>query len=149
GGADPTPAAGNRDARAAVLAALAAAGKTAAITILERADWRWDGGALHLAFRGDAAPLAQLAAAEDVRKSLREACRTATGSAPELTVSSEAGGEAPPPAAEGAPPSGGAASGQGSAAARAERNPVLRQLRQQLPSHHVVRTLDFGGGRRG
>ncbi|MGH9534671.1 MAG: DNA polymerase III subunit gamma/tau [Terriglobales bacterium] len=135
---DAGPSAAPADARSAVLAVLAARGKTSAATILESAAWTWERGTLRLTFSGPAAPLAQLADQEDVRKALREACRAATGAATEIVVRGDA---AAPAAVNGAatPPA------ENSPQARAERHPGLRQLRAQLPPHHVIRTVDWRG----
>lgn len=128
--------------RAAVLAALASSGKTAAATILARAEWSWTGDRLELAFYGGDAPLAHLAGQEELRKALREACRAATGGAPEITVRGEA--EAGP-GATGRPAGGEAAAVHEGPEARATQHPALRQLREKLPPHHVLRTVEWHG----
>jgi DNA polymerase-3 subunit gamma/tau len=141
---------GSAEPRAAVLAALAASGKTSAAMMLESAEWRWEGKKLHLAFYGEHAPLAHLVDQEDVRKALREACRAATGATLEIAVSAHAESSAAAASsaadghAAGAAVNGHAAGGD-ELQRRAEQHPGLRQLREHLPPHHVLRTVEWKG----
>ena len=150
--AEPGPAKtnGSAEPRAAVLAALAASGKTSAAMMLESAEWRWEGKKLHLAFYGEHAPLAHLVDQEDVRKALREACRAATGAAREIVVTSHADNPAGAAASAGDGHAATAAANGHAAAGddlqrRAEQHPGLRQLREHLPPHHVLRTVEWKG----
>ena len=144
----PAKANGSAEPRAAVLAALAAGGKTSAATMLESAEWSWEGKKLHLAFYGEHAPLAHLVDQDDLRKSLREACRAATGAALEIVVTGQAESPAAAAAADGHAPGAavnGHAAGGDDLQRRAEQHPGLRQLREHLPPHHVLRTVEWKG----
>ncbi|MGH9485852.1 MAG: hypothetical protein ACRD1F_12425, partial [Terriglobales bacterium] len=140
----PAAAAGQAvsDPTAAVRAVLEQQGKTSLLTIVDAAAWNWsnEGGkhALRLAFAaGDGrAALAQQAS---TRKTITAACVTALGYAPEIAVSTEAGGT--PAAQAGAAPEAAARPGGAtdSPEARAEQHPLLRKLKEQVPMQ-VLRT---------
>ncbi|MGH9466224.1 MAG: DNA polymerase III subunit gamma/tau [Terriglobales bacterium] len=122
----------------AVRGVLERQGKASLLSILDAAAWEWtktDGlQRLRLVYApGDArAALAQQAAS---KKALSAACAAALGGMPEISVASAEGA----PAAPGHLTPGAAAGAPGSAEERAERHPLLRQLREQVPMH-VLRT---------
>ncbi|HVB39631.1 MAG TPA: hypothetical protein VNE83_01940, partial [Terriglobales bacterium] len=127
------------EATAAVLGALDAAGKNSLLSVVTKAEWRWDSGRLELIFAGAHAGMATLAQQTSMKNSVLAACRTALGRQPEMTVTSrpEATSDGAPTAAAAAPPPR-----EGSAEARAAQHPLLLQLREKIPSH-VLKTRDL------
>jgi DNA polymerase-3 subunit gamma/tau len=126
------------DPTAAVLGALEAAGKNSVLSVVSKAEWRWDSGRLELIFTGAQAGMAALAQQASMKNSVLTACRTALGRQPDLTVTArpEATSDGASTAAVVAPPR------EGSAEARAAQHPLLRQLREKIPSH-VLKTRDL------
>ncbi len=115
----------------AVLQQLEAQGKTALLSILDKAVWQFDRHCLQLTFSGEHAALGALANQEAARKATIAACVAACGFSPELTVVSRPE-EAAPELDKTPPP-------PGSPEERAEQHPVLRQLREAVPMH-VLKT---------
>jgi DNA polymerase-3 subunit gamma/tau len=136
--APAAPAAG--DATGAVRRALEGMGKTALLTLVQGAEWRWDEkGGLELVFAagdGRAAMVSQ----PNIRKDLGAACLKALGRQPEVRVRADATAAPTAAAAEEA------VALPGSPEERAEQHPLLRQLREQVPTHVLrTRTLPTGG----
>jgi DNA polymerase-3 subunit gamma/tau len=126
------------EATGAVRRALEGMGKTALLTLAQGAEWRWDEkGGLELAYAAGDGRAAMMSQAS-TRKDLGAACLKALGRQPEITVRADA--TAAPKAAEAA------AALPGSAEERAEQHPLLRRLREQVPTHVLrTRTLPTGG----
>ncbi|HXR97816.1 MAG TPA: DNA polymerase III subunit gamma/tau [Terriglobales bacterium] len=120
------------DPSAAVLQTLEQQRKTALVSVLSRAQWQWNGANLQLIFAGADASMAGLADQPSARKDLGAACQAALGRIPEIAIvgrpdqAAAAPASAPPPAA-------------GSPEERAAQHPLLRELREKLPTH-VLRT---------
>ncbi|HEY8055283.1 MAG TPA: DNA polymerase III subunit gamma/tau [Terriglobales bacterium] len=136
--APAAPAAG--DATGAVRRALEGMGKTALLTLVQGAEWRWDEkGGLELVFAagdGRAAMVSQ----PNIRKDLGAACLKALGRQAEVRVRADATAAPTAVAAEEA------VALPGSPEERAEQHPLLRQLREQVPTHVLrTRTLPTGG----
>jgi len=144
-GGDATPAPGIAspapgDATGAVRRALEGMGKTALVTLVQGAEWRWDEkGGLELVYAagdGRAAMVSQ----PNIRKDLGAACLKALGRQPEVRVRTDATAAPTVVAAEEA------VALPGSPEERAEQHPLLRQLREQVPTHVLrTRTLPTGG----
>ncbi|MGN6591373.1 MAG: DNA polymerase III subunit gamma/tau [Terriglobales bacterium] len=126
------------EATGAVRRALEGMGKTALLTLALGAEWRWDEkGGLELVYAAGDGRAAMMSQAS-TRKDLGAACLKALGRQPEITVRADA--TAAPKAAEAA------AALPGSAEERAEQHPLLRRLREQVPTHVLrTRTLPTGG----
>jgi hypothetical protein len=115
-------------------------GKTALLTLVQGAEWRWDEkGGLELVFAagdGRAAMVSQ----PNIRKDLGAACLKALGRQAEVRVRADATAAPTAVAAEEA------VALPGSPEERAEQHPLLRQLREQVPTHVLrTRTLPTGG----
>lgn len=140
--AAPAPAApaaapgGSPEKTQAVLAWLTEQKKTSMITIVGKAEWRWQEGKLALVFGGTSAALAALADNEDVRKNLREACRQTHGFAPDIEVIRQEQATAAAATAAARKPAM-----PGTAEERAQNHPLMQRLRERLPAH-VLRTMD-------
>ena len=97
-----------------MLQALEQQRKTALLSVLSRAQWQWNGNNLQLTFAGAAA------------------CQAALGRAPEIAIVGRPDQAAAAPANAPAPAAG-------SPEERAAQHPLLRELREKLPTH-VLRT---------
>ncbi|MGH9481628.1 MAG: DNA polymerase III subunit gamma/tau [Terriglobales bacterium] len=126
----PTPPAA-LDPTASVLRKLEELGKAALRSIVEPAQWQWSPGRLELAFTGQHAGLASLADQPATRRDLAAACLAALGRGIEIAVVARPGG----PAASSLP----APLLPGSPEERADQHPVLRQIKERIPSH-ILRT---------
>ncbi|HET9785108.1 MAG TPA: hypothetical protein VFP94_09160, partial [Terriglobales bacterium] len=126
------------DATGAVRAALEGMGKTALLTLAQGAAWRWDEkGGLELVYAAGDGRAAMMGQAS-TRKDLGAACLRALGRQPEITVRTDAA-----VAVKAAEP---AAALPGSPEERAEQHPLLRKLREQVPTHVLrTRSLPTGG----
>jgi DNA polymerase-3 subunit gamma/tau len=128
------------DVRQQVLAALEAKGKQSLHSIAAAAEWRWEGAKLELAFAPEHADLAALAALPDTRKALAAACLPVAGRSPEILVTTRAGA-----AAAAARPAAASNNGSDTPEARAGQHPLLRQLKETIPSHVLTtRALETG-----
>ena len=119
----------------AVLAWLTEQKKTSMITIVGKAEWRWQAARLTLIFGGPSAALAALAENEDVLKDLREACRQTQGFAPDIEVVRQEQATAAVAAAARKPAM------PGTAEERAHNHPLMQHLRERIPAH-VLRTME-------
>jgi DNA polymerase-3 subunit gamma/tau len=120
----------------AVLNFLAREKRTSLVTILQKADWVWLAGSLELVFTGEAASRAKLAANDEVRRQVRDACLRAMGAAPTVTVTARPDAQAEK-AAQPEPSVPAAALDE-----RAQNHPLLKQLRERLPAR-VLRTSEY------
>lgn len=109
--------------------------KTSMITIVGKAEWRWQAARLTLIFGGPSAALAALAENEDVLKDLREACRQTQGFAPDIEVVRQEQATAAVAAAARKPAM------PGTAEERAHNHPLMQHLRERIPAH-VLRTME-------
>lgn len=134
--APAAPLAGSPEKTQAVLAWLTEQKKTSMITIVGKAEWRWQEGKLALVFGGPSAALAALADNEDVRKNLREACRQTQGFAPDIEVIRQEQATTAVAAAAARKPAM-----PGTAEERAQNHPLMQRLRERIPAH-VLRTMD-------
>lgn len=126
---------GSAEKTQAVLAWLSEQKKTSMITIIGKAEWRWQEGKLVLVFGGSSAALAALADNEDVRKDLREACRQMQGFAPDIEVIRQEQATAAASAAARKPVM------PGTAEERAQNHPLMQHLRERIAAH-VLRTME-------
>ncbi|HWG38222.1 MAG TPA: DNA polymerase III subunit gamma/tau [Terriglobales bacterium] len=114
-------------------------GKAALLTVVAPAQWDWQENRLTLIFAGEQAAMASLAASS--KSALALACRAALGRNIEVEIAARPGESAPAAAQEAALP--------GSAEERAAGHPLLRQLREQIPTHVLkTRTLSPSEGAR-
>ncbi|HEY7855654.1 MAG TPA: DNA polymerase III subunit gamma/tau [Terriglobales bacterium] len=120
------------DPTAAVLQALEQQRKTALVSVLSRAQWQWNGNNLQLTFAGADASMAALADQPSTRTELAAACQAALGRTPEIQIVGRPDQAAAAPANAPAPAAG-------SPEERAAQHPLLRELREKIPTH-VLRT---------
>src|SRR6185437_8061681 len=118
---------------------LEAQGKAALLSVVGPAQWDWQENRLTLVFAGENAAMASLAAS--AKPALAAACRTALGRNIEVEIAARPSEAAAAPPAETPLP--------GSPEERAAGHPLLRQLREQIPTHVLkTRTLAPSEGAR-
>ncbi len=108
--------------------------KSSLLSIVDKAVWQWKGNDLCLVFAGESAPLAGLADNDQVRKSLRDACRQVLGHVPEISIERRAEAVAAKPKRQ---PLAAA-----ELEARAASHPTLQRFKERIPCQ-VLRTVPY------